>query len=331
MYTVLSRPFYDNWHGHSVDSLRRVVEGIAAHRASAGLAPAARIFLAGDSTLDNKYWVSDVRPFPAATNGYEHVLDPPTSIPDVAFHLNTLLDAADAAGTEAVASQGKNSLGGHPFVAVNASVEATTLGMRERGTTLLPQDKFLRDSVGPNDVVVVCIGGNDIALQPTAKTMLAMGWLSRCSTAKNVAAGTAWGLGHFRKLMHDDLTAYLEALTAKQKPALLVPAMLYYPDENAKAESWAGSVLRAIGYNKSAAHLQRIIDRVFIDAVSKIRLTGVAVAPVALSTALNGKDTLDYVARVEPSVQGGQKLARLLIDHIALHYPTPTGAGAVPT
>jgi hypothetical protein len=37
------------------------------------------------------------------------------------------------------------------------------------------------------------------------------------------------------------------------------------------------------------------------------------VVPVPLFEALDGKNTDDYVQRVEPSVQGGRKMAKLLL------------------
>jgi hypothetical protein len=43
---------------------------------------------------------------------------------------------------------------------------------------------------------------------------------------------------------------------------------------------------------------------------------GSEVIPVPLFNALDGKNTLDYVARVEPSATGGKKLAEFLLDVI---------------
>ena len=40
--------------------------------------------LAGDSSLDNKYWILD-EPRPDATNGYQHVLRPPKMAGSVAL------------------------------------------------------------------------------------------------------------------------------------------------------------------------------------------------------------------------------------------------------
>ena len=47
-----------------------------------------------------------------------------------------------------------------------------------------------------------------------------------------------------------------------------------------------------------------------------ISIKGSEVIPVALFNPLNGKFSEDYVARVEPSSQGGEKMAEYLLDMI---------------
>jgi len=39
---------------------------------------------------------------------------------------------------------------------------------------LRPQDRFLRDNIQRNDILIVSIGGNDVALCPTPCTMASM-------------------------------------------------------------------------------------------------------------------------------------------------------------
>jgi lysophospholipase L1-like esterase len=63
---------------------------------------------------------------------------------------------------------------------LNAAVEATALDDRAFGA-LLPQDAFLRDHISSDDVLVVSVGGNDVALAPTVCTAAHMGVLSRCT------------------------------------------------------------------------------------------------------------------------------------------------------
>lgn len=57
-------------------------------------------------------------------------------------------------------------------------------------------------------------------------------------------------------------------------------------------------------------------------------MPGSEVIPVPLFNALDGKHTIDYVARVEPSAIGGKKLAEFLLDVIDDPSIT-TGMGAM--
>ena len=52
------------------------------------------------------------------------------------------------------------------------TVEASTLN--ERCYRLLPQDEFLRDNITRDDILIVSIGGNDVALLPTPCTIASM-------------------------------------------------------------------------------------------------------------------------------------------------------------
>lgn len=49
---------------------------------------------------------------------------------------------------------------------------------------------------------------------------------------------------------------------------------------------------------------------------SKIQIPGTQVIPVPLFNALDGTQSRDYVARVEPSSIGGRKMAEFLLDII---------------
>jgi len=58
---------------------------------------------------------------------------------------------------------------------MNDTVEATTLN--ERTFALRSQDRFLRDNIAEDDVLIVSIGGNDIALLPLPCTIVSMAGL----------------------------------------------------------------------------------------------------------------------------------------------------------
>ena len=91
--------------------------------------------------------------------------------------------------------------------------------------------------------------------------------------------------------------------------------MIYYPDEYA-AGGWADGALACLCYNRMPSKLQCAIRKVFEHATSQIRIPGTEVLPFALHSVLDGKNTNDYVQRVEPSVIGGQKMAKALMDTI---------------
>ncbi len=99
---------------------------------------------------------------------------------------------------------------------------------------------------------------------------------------------------------------YIKALTAKTKPAKILVCWIYFPDE-ANTPGWAGPALGALGYNRNPAKLQELIRMVFREAISKIRIPGSTVIPVPLFQTLDGKNTRDYVARVEPSQREEEK------------------------
>lgn len=301
---VDSAEFYAQYHGHSEKLLDTIFEELVASRRLRGETVHV-VFLAGDSSMDNKYWLGDNQR-ERAVNGFEAVLEPPWSKPDIAHHVNKALAHA--------AKENKRD----GFVCLNCAVEESTIGCRDGGK-LLPQDEFIRQRITKDDILIVSAGGNDIALRPTCSTAVAMAWLSIFSGKANIVKGSAWGLGHFRSLFCDSLCGYVNSLTSKNKPMMFVPSVIYYPDENVKAQSWASPILKLIGYNSNPRHVQAIIDRVFTEVqlgVTPARVGIPSVVPLALSAAMDGTKTEDYVARVEPSAVGGSKIANLFVSTI---------------
>jgi hypothetical protein len=147
---VSTEDYYREYHGHLVHHLQKILPVL---RASSDRL----IWTAGDSSLDNKYWVKQTTP---AIGGYEQVLDPPTMKKDVTYWL---ISHCDNSPTEATR---------HRTRTINTAVEATTLNQRTSG--LLAQDVFLRDHIQSQDILVVSIGGNDIAMRPAPCTICAL-------------------------------------------------------------------------------------------------------------------------------------------------------------
>mmetsp|Transcript_7755 Transcript_7755/g.23034 ORF Transcript_7755/g.23034 Transcript_7755/m.23034 type:complete len:331 (+) Transcript_7755:197-1189(+) len=320
--TVNTHTFNAEYHGHPVGDLARV------ERALRGGGERRLVFFAGDSSLDNKYWFHDVAP---AVNGYEAVLKPPEMKQDVAYHVNNILADRDPR-----------------WACINTSVEATALNDRAFGR-LLPQDQFLRDRVKEQDAVVVSVGGNDIALTPLLCTccnivpLLCAGAclgdaLDSCACAcppdiytptgglldcgcfccglpgcLTGLCGFPLGLGYFVDLFGNRVRAYVSNLVAKRKPKVVVVCMIYYLDVNGRG-SWADGTLQMLGYNAKPELLQRAIRYVYKMATQRIRISGTRVVALPLFEVMDGRDTRDYVQRVEPSPVGGAKLARAIVD-----------------
>lgn len=313
-----SRDYYQTYHGHEIEHLQYIRDSIRKSKPSSS----SIIYLIGDSTLDNKFWFNDTAP---AVNGYQSILNPPISKQDIEYWLN--------AETE------KRGLSDY-YTALNCAVEESTIESRTFG--LLQQDKFVRDNCKENDIIVASMGGNDIALRPSLCTILNAAALV-CCTSRNClekcTCGTslpcedffcgcttaclsnllAWplGYGYFLHLFGTRLNRVLQRIldNRAKPPRKILVCMLYYLDEK-PGGSWAEGPLRALGYNRDPGHLQALIKSVFRDATQRIHIPGCEVIAVPLFKALNGKDTNDYCARVEPSAVGGEKMARLLMDAI---------------
>merc|ERR1712083_1182063 len=105
------------------------------------------------------------------------------------------------------------------------------------------------------------------------------------------------------------LRRYIEGLISVKKPRKVIVCMLYFLDETSGG-SWADTVLHHLGYDTNPDKLQTVMRKVYEWGVSKLDIPGVEVVPLPLYEVLDGKDTGDYVQRVEPSVIGGQKMAK---------------------
>ena len=295
--------YYETWAGHEVALLKKVYDGLKLSGCTNF------IFYAGDSSLDNKAWLfkargkkqSDASAFQddnitaPAINGYERILVPPRMVKDVDYWVNKLL--ADGRGP-------KNQ----KICSIMTSVEATTLA--DRDASLLDQDKFLRDHLTENDYLVVSVGGNDAAFRsdPTVENAIAT-----LKTKPNDPVA----LGVLLSIVGPKTQKYIEKLVEKKKPQNTLVSMIYYPDEK-EGESWAGAsaVLDAFGYSDNPKKLQDLNDFLYKEGTAKIRIAGAKVTPVKLSEVLDGKTSSDYFERVEPSVEGGRKMAEFFIEKL---------------
>lgn len=253
-----------------------------------------RVWLAGDSSLDCKFYIP--RSGVSAVNGYDRFLVPPVSKRDVCYWLNTVLEPT--------------------YAVINCAVEESTI--QQRQTKLLAQDEFLRDHISADDILVVSAGGNDIALRPTFATVwnIIKAVHLNSTTRIETTPEKVWGMPHFRSLFRDMTRHYIEQLVSKTRPKRVIVCMIYFPDE-ANTPSWAGPTLSCLQYNSNPERLQAIIRGVFECATMQIQLDGVDVVGCPLFDAMNGKDSLLYVDRVEPSEKGGLAISELLTRYIS--------------
>ncbi|KAF2844814.1 hypothetical protein T440DRAFT_473090 [Plenodomus tracheiphilus IPT5] len=276
--------FYFEYKGHPLEDLATFREITLQERADKPM-----VYFAGDSSLDNKFWVNlaDRDPTVAVPDIYHKALDIPQPKPDVAFWLNHVL--------------------GDRATALNTAVEESMI--RERDNSLLPHDEFIRDKIRPQDTLIISVGGNDIAFKPSFWTiinMLRLAWLTPLSHLED---GSASSLRYFRTLFGDKIQAYVTKLTAITKPRAVIVCMIYYPLESGlDQKSWADLQLTALGYDRWPGQLQAAIRAMYRQATMEIRVDGVEIVPCALYEVLDGKGGGDYTDRVEPN-EGGRKMA----------------------
>merc|ERR1711879_942062 len=96
-------------------------------------------------------------------------------------------------------------------------------------------------------------------------------------------------------------------------PKKIVVCMIYYPDE-AQTGSWADTSLGHLKYDNNPEQLQLCIRKMYELATAQVEIPGVEVVPCPLFQVLDGKTTGDYCERVEPSPQGGLKMANAFLD-----------------
>jgi len=134
------KDFYHNYYGHTSQHLEYVINHFKKNNKKF-------IYLAGDSSLDNKHWILDKKSY--AANGYNQLINPPKAVMDVCHNLNVILEKMDS-----------------EYVAVNCAVEEAAVGDKEKGR-LNEQDKVVKKHINKDDIMIVSLGGNDIALKPT--------------------------------------------------------------------------------------------------------------------------------------------------------------------
>ena len=110
---------------------------------------------------------------------------PQAQVADVAYWVNRELERRGLAGQ---------------LACVNTAVEESTLADRA-GESMLAQDLFVHEHIEAEDTLVVSVGGNDIALRPTAMTIFHMANLIYGSNEWMIEHGMVTSLLYFQVMM----------------------------------------------------------------------------------------------------------------------------------
>lgn len=281
---INSQKFYSNYYGHDATELKCLIT----HLKQKG--KKSFIYLAGDSSLDSKHWFQDVA---AAVNGFETILQPPQMKQDIAYFFNQFCSTDDKT-----------------FACVNCAVEEATIASKT-DDGLCAQDKVIRDNITSNDILIVNIGGNDIALRPSLTTLVNIAKLMLLNSEENLLNEfeNCWGVPHFIELFREQVQSYVSKIICKCRPKKVIICMIYYPSET--PDGWAQQTLEKLNYFEKPQFLQLVIRQLFQHATRKISLD-VPLFSFPMYSVLNGKDETLYCAGVEPSARGNYFLARAL-------------------
>jgi hypothetical protein len=265
MGTISSKNYYGEYYGHKKLYLEYLTHVARQNHKKI-------IWLAGDSTLDNKYWIKEEC---KAVSIYNEVLNPQISKCDICYFINKHVK--------------------EDYVCINTAVEEATLRSKEK---LNESDTIIMDNMKESDVLIVSIGGNDIALKQSIDIM---SHLVSYLIHKNEAS-----LKYLIQYFFSGLQDYIKKLTSKNKPSQILILWIYYPDVN-PVQSWCNNTLNILGYTKNPKIIQNLIKEIYELCISELKNPITNTFP--MYKILDGNNSDDYVQRVEPSSQGGEKLA----------------------
>lgn len=286
---ICHEAFYAGSCGHRVSHLRLIFEGLqnAKNQSKPNVKKYHRltIWLVGDSTLDNKLMVDPFMLRPAL-NDFDLVLRPPISTPDVEYFLNALIVESD-----------------RDMFALNCAVGTSNLAQR-KGLSLLPQDKFVRDHIHAEDVLVVSISGHDAALEKSWLALVAILFTSREKIANRPLDSRP--IQTLVTQFGSKLRAYIEKLVSKTKPSLLVVCMIYF------------SEIKNHIPNRTKQHA--VIRQVYKHAVEEnCVFKDITTAPLLLFNAIDGKESRRYKKNISPTQLGGEILSKAIWGVIKKH------------
>jgi hypothetical protein len=320
--------FYESsYHGHHLEDLNNIIGSLRSYNKQNKNRSV--IFLAGDSSLDNKHWpLNDFNEKKLCNkppiNGYEDVLKTDTSlcVPDVAYQINqTLIE---------------NGLD-NEYVCINAAIEATTLHQRFTETNysgdikLLPQDKFIYNNIRPDDILIVSVGGNDIALNALPETTRHFQNFiinsKKSEDEKNKDEISSYK-EYFRNIFNDKMKLYITKLCSRDGndslPSVIIPCMVYYPALTLTQSGFANKILNATNYRTGKQEiLQNFIKDLYLESTINIYIENInktnIIDPCPLYEVLDSSNSKLYLKSVEPSIEGGKLMAARFVDQIKIY------------
>jgi hypothetical protein len=261
---------YDNYYGHNIEILKKLVNDKNKY-----------IYLVGDSVLDNKYWVKNIKT--------EKVRDIFT-VPDIAYHINSLLDKDKS-----------KDLNKKDYICINCAVEESKIESKNilnEHEALNEQDKFVRDNIKDDDILVVSLGGNDIMLSfknilPLIKVLISSNYKDS-ENYKNLL--NIFNLG---------IENYVKKILGKHQSKVIV-LFPYFPCE-VYSESWGNFLLTGMMLFKHK--IKKLMKDIFEDITYPY-------IKIPLYEIFDSTKEEDYVQRLEPSYTGGLKIAKEIVKHI---------------
>ena len=317
MSKINSKDFYNEWSGHKITDLNNIIDSLRSYNKQNKNRSV--IFLAGDSSLDNKYW-----PLNDSTekllcnkppiNGYEDVLIGNDCVPDVAYQINqTLIE---------------NELD-NEYVCINTSIEATKLEQRfdiDSKVKLLAQDQFICDNMTKDDILIVSISGNDFALGPTAKIEADMRKYVKAFEENNYKEqNDLFGeTGIFYGLFVNKMSEYIKKLCSKKNPKKVIICMIYFvsiPFFKISGGHWAKKTIDIFKYASNPDILKSFIIKCHgLIKRNYLINSGINIfESCPLYEVLDELDNTLYLAGVEPSIKGGKLMAERFVDQIKIH------------
>lgn len=281
--------FYTQYYGHPLEYLARLVR----YFRSLGRRI---VWLVGDSSLDNKHWLFEEDKTKTtldldhgwcaqAVNGYENVLRPPRMVRDVCYWMNY-------------------SLRGTDWVCINTAVEESCLVDAPSA-----HDGFVLSHLQSGDMVVASIGGNDLILKPSTSVLVTMGVGTYLIPQWCLGTALTWLPNPLYELFATQTQEYLNLFNKVYRKVICTP---YFPC--ASGGGWANRVLRHIDMIKAQTVI-RAIHELYHKSLQQQDDGTIA---VPLYEALDWHCEGDYKCRVEPSVDGGRKIAQEIIKKACL-------------